>query len=146
MEKAVAVRTPQGGKVVYNWGTMVIGVGIDIQEIARLEQALRRSGDAFLRKTFTAAELAYCRKQKKVPQHLTGRFCAKEAFFKALGTGWAKGMSWTEVEIVRKASGQPQLRLLGRAKAWAAKAKVKRVWLSLTHSRDYAAATVILEG
>ena len=125
---------------------MVIGVGIDIQEIARLEQARRRSGTAFLRRTFTAAEVAYCRRQMKVAQHLTGRFCAKEAFFKALGTGWAKGLRWTEVEVVRKRSGQPALKLLGRAQALAERAKVKKIWLSLTHSRDYAAATVILEG
>jgi holo-[acyl-carrier protein] synthase len=125
---------------------MVIGVGIDIQEIARLQQAMGRTGDAFLRRTFTPGELAYCRRQKKTDQHLTGRFCAKEAFFKALGTGWAKGLAWTEVEVVRRVSGQPQLRLLGRAKDLAAKAKVRKVWLSLSHSRDYAAATVILEG
>lgn len=125
---------------------MVIGVGIDIQEIARLQLALRRNGDAFRRRTFTPAELAYCRRQRLTGQHLTGRFCAKEAFFKALGTGWAQGLAWTEVEVVRRASGQPVLRLLGRAKVLAARARVKRIWLSLSHSRDYAAATVILEG
>ncbi len=125
---------------------MVLGVGIDIQSIARLEQAVARGGKKFLARTFTPAEIRYCRRQKNPAQHFCGRFCAKEAFFKALGTGWAKGLSWTEVEIVRRDSGAPRLQLSGRTRAWAARARVKKIWLSLSHSREYAAATVILEG
>ncbi|MEW6517611.1 MAG: holo-ACP synthase [candidate division FCPU426 bacterium] len=125
---------------------MVIGVGLDIQEIARLERAIERSGAAFLRKTFTPAEIAYCRRQKRSGQHFCGRFCAKEAFFKALGTGWARGVKWTEVEVVRNRTGRPQLRLSGRAQELSRRAGVKRNWLSLSHSYGYAAATVVLEG
>jgi len=125
---------------------MVIGVGLDIQQIRRVEQALTRGKERFLNRTFTPAEIRYCRAQKRSAQHFSGRFCAKEAFFKALGTGWSKGIRWTEVEVVRKRSGQPELKLLGRAAELAAKAKVKKIWLSLSHSHEYAAATVILEG
>ncbi len=124
---------------------MVLGVGIDIQEIQRISRAMKRRGGSFLRRTFTDREIAYCRRQKNSGQHFCGRFCAKEAFFKALGTGWSKGLRWTEVEIVRKPSGQPLLHLTGKAERLARDIRVRRIWLSLSHSRDYAAATVILE-
>lgn len=125
---------------------MVIGVGIDIQEISRLETALTRGGERLLKRTFTPAEIRYCRRQRRSAQHFCGRFCAKEAFFKALGTGWAKGIGWTDVEVARTRTGRPELKLTGRAAELAAKAGVKKTWLSLSHSRDYAAASVILEG
>lgn len=125
---------------------MVLGIGMDIQAIPRMEQALLRGGKRFLERTFTADEIRYCRRQHKSGQHFCGRFCAKEAFFKALGTGWAKGVRWTEVEVIRRRSGQPELILTGTAAALAKKARVKKIWLSLSHSREYAAATVVLEG
>jgi len=125
---------------------MILGIGIDIQEIQRLELAITRSGERLLKRTFTSAEIRYCRRQSQASQHFCGRFCAKEAFFKALGTGWAKGLGWTDVEVVRNRAGRPALKLSGRAAEWAARAQVKKIWLSLSHSREYAAATVILEG
>jgi holo-[acyl-carrier protein] synthase len=125
---------------------MVLGVGIDIQSIQRMEQVMARGKQRLILRTFTPTEVKYCRRQKKPCQHFCGRFCAKEAFFKALGTGWAKGLAWTEVEIVRQNSGQPKIKLTGRAADLAARARVKKIWLSLSHSREYAAATVILEG
>lgn len=125
---------------------MVIGVGMDIQEISRVERAIERGGTTFLKKTFTEKETLYCQKQKRSGQHFAGRFCSKEAFFKALGTGWAKGIKWSEVEVIRKQSGCPQIVLSGQAKLLAKEAKVKKIWLSLSHSEGYAAATVVLEG
>jgi holo-[acyl-carrier protein] synthase len=125
---------------------MVIGMGIDIQEIAKFDRARQRGGERFLTRTFTALEQAYCLRQKNSSQHFVGRFCAKEAFFKALGTGWAKGLAWHEVEVVRTRSGKPELKLSGRADELARKARVKKTWLSLSHSEGYAAAVVILEG
>lgn len=125
---------------------MVIGVGMDIQEIARVEQAIARGRKAFLVKTFTPAERKYCLKQKRPGQHFAGRFCAKEAFFKALGTGWARGVKWHEVEIRRNRAGRPQIKLSGRAAELSSRAGAKKIWLSLSHSRGYAAATVVLEG
>ena len=125
---------------------MVIGVGMDIQDIQRIDRALTRGGRNFLARTFTPGEARYCRRQKRPAQHFGGRFCAKEAFFKALGTGWARGVRWTEVEVRRARNGRPSLHLAGRAAELAGRAGVRRVWLSLSHSEAYAAATVILEG
>lgn len=125
---------------------MVIGMGMDIQEIARVELAIKRGRKAFLAKTFTPAEQQYCLKQKRSEQHFAGRFCAKEAFFKALGTGWARGVKWHEVEVRRNRAGRPQLKLSGRAAELGSRSGVKKIWLSLSHSQGYAAATVVLEG
>jgi holo-[acyl-carrier protein] synthase len=125
---------------------MVLGVGMDIQGIKRMELALKRGGERFLQRTFTTQEVDYCQKQAKPSQHFCGRFCAKEAFFKALGTGWAKGVKFSEVEIARAVSGKPLLHLNGQTKSIAKKHGIKKIWLSLSHSKDYAAATVILEG
>jgi len=125
---------------------MILGLGVDIQEIARMEKALARGGAAFLKKTFTPAEVRYCRRGVKNAERFTARFCAKEAFLKALGTGWAQGVTWTEVEVSRRTSGAPWLKLTGTAKEKARRAGVKTLWLSMSHSSGYAAATVILEG
>ena len=125
---------------------MILGLGTDIQEIARVEKALARSGAAFLKKVFTPAEVRYCRRGHKSSERFTARFCAKEAFLKALGTGWASGVAWNEVEVGRRASGAPWLKLTGQAKQKARRAGVKTLWLSMSHSSGYAAATVILEG
>ncbi|MCD4813611.1 holo-ACP synthase [bacterium] len=125
---------------------MVIGVGMDIQEIESVHRAIERGQERFLEKTFTPGERTYCREKKNAAQHFAGRFCAKEAFFKALGTGWGQGVRWTDVEVVREENGQPRLRLFGRAAELSEQAGVKKSWLSLSHSRAYAAATVVLEG
>jgi len=125
---------------------MVIGLGLDIQEIIRMERALQQGGKSFLDRTFTTGEIAYCKRKKHFGQHFAGRFCAKEAFFKALGTGWARGVKWSEVEVIRKDSGCPEIKLAGRTATLAAQAGVKKIWLSITHSQAYAAATVVLEG
>ena len=125
---------------------MILGLGLDIQEIARVEKALARGGAAFLKKTFTPAEARYCRRARKSAERFAARFCAKEAFFKALGTGWAQGVTWTDVEVAHRASGAPWLKLSGQAEKKARAAGVKTLWLSVSHSSGYAAATVILEG
>jgi holo-[acyl-carrier protein] synthase len=125
---------------------MVIGLGMDIQEIIRIERAMRQGGKSFLDRTFTPGEITYCKRKKHFGQHFTGRFCAKEAFFKALGTGWAKGVKWSEVEVLRKDSGCPEIKLSGKTAKLASRAGVEKIWLSITHSQAYAAATVVLEG
>lgn len=125
---------------------MVIGIGMDIQEINRVELAINRGGQPFLNKTFTPSEIEYCQSQKRSNQHFAGRFCAKEAFLKALGTGWSNGIKWHEIEIIRAISGCPSIVLTGRAKDLADQAGVIKIWLSMSHSEGYAAATVVLEG
>ncbi|HEU0013253.1 MAG TPA: holo-ACP synthase [Longimicrobium sp.] len=124
---------------------MIVGVGLDLVRIARVEDFVRRRGERALRRVFTAAEQARCASSRAPAESLAARFAAKEAFFKALGTGWGTGGRWTEVEVVSAPSGAPSLRLSGRAAETAAARGVARIHLSLTHSDDTAAAVVVLE-
>jgi holo-[acyl-carrier protein] synthase len=94
---------------------MIIGIGTDIQAIARVKEAIERSGEAFLKKVFSGEETAYCRTKRHWAQHFAVRFCAKEAFLKALGTGWSQGIRWIEVVVSKNGAGCPQIRLSGRA-------------------------------
>ncbi len=121
----------------------VIKIGVDICSIVRIASAYDRFGRRFLRRILTQAEIAYVESQ---PRHLVarlaGRFAVKEAAVKALGTGW-RGVGWHEFEIVRRLSGQPQLRLSGRAAKLAGDHALNHWEVSLSHDGDYASATVI---
>jgi len=125
---------------------MILGVGMDLVQIQRVHELLERKGERALARLFTPAEAARCRGGRSPRESFAARFAAKEAFFKALGTGWGRGGSWTEVEVVSAPSGAPTLRLHGGAAALAEAAGVKRVHLSLTHTDELAAAYVVLEG
>ncbi len=124
---------------------MIVGLGIDVVRIDRVWAVLERKGGRALRRLFTAAEAERCGASKHPPESFAARFAAKEAFFKALGTGWGVGGAWTEVEVVSDASGAPSLRLSGRAAGLAAERGASRIHLSMTHAEDTAAAVVILE-
>lgn len=124
---------------------MTVGTGIDIAETERIEQALERHGDRFSRKIFTPAEIAYCERFKNKAERYAARFAAKEAAFKALGTGWANGVRWLDVEISHQASGKPELRFSGRARELAGALGVARAVVSISHANRYAVAQVILE-
>jgi len=125
---------------------MVIGTGIDLVPVARLGRFRERRGDRGLRRLFTPDELAYCLRVAVPERSLAARFAAKEAFFKAMGTGYGReGGQWTEVEIRREASGRPAIRLHGRAARFADRCGVRRIHLSLSHTDDVAAAFVVLE-
>lgn len=125
---------------------MIVGIGVDMAPIGRVWALLERRGEHALAKLFTPAERARCADSKHPPESFAARFAAKEAFFKALGTGWGRGGRWTEVEVVSAPSGAPSLHLTGAAAALAAAKGVARVHLSLTHTGDTAAAFVVLEG
>ncbi len=126
---------------------MVIGIGTDVIEIARIARSIERFGEAFLRRVYTAEEVAYCRgKRKGAMESFAARFAAKEAGAKALGTGISRGVSWTEFAVGREAGGRPVLRFSGRAGELAGGLGVGRVSLSLTHGREVALAVVVLEG
>ena len=126
---------------------MVIGIGTDVIEIARVKRSIERFGEAFLRRVYTPEEVAYCmRKKKNAAESFAARFAAKEAGAKALGTGISRGVSWTEFAVERERGGRPVLRFTGRAAEWAASLGVARVSLSLTHGREIAMAMVVLEG
>ena len=126
---------------------MVIGLGTDVIEIERVRRSIERFGDAFLRRVYTAEEVAYCRGKKKgATESFAARFAAKEAGAKALGTGISGGVSWTEFAGGREPGGRPVLRLLGRAGELAEALGVTRISVSLTHGREVAIAVVVLEG
>lgn len=122
---------------------MIYGIGLDIIEIDRLEAVLSRHADRFLRRVYTAGELAACeRGDKHRLRRLAARFAAKEAVLKSLGTG-LREVKWTDAEVINDAAGKPEIVLHGRLREIAAARGVDRIHISLTHSRDYAAAQAI---
>lgn len=124
---------------------MIIGTGIDIVEIGRLRKILSRTGDRFLARVFTPEERQFCQARKDPTPHLAVRFAAKEAVFKALGTGWAHGATWLEVQVQRQDGEAPAILLHGATLQISIAKDVQRIHLSLTHTESWAAATVILE-
>lgn len=124
---------------------MIVGIGIDISEPYRLEEAVERYGRRFLERIFTPREIAYCERKRNKWERYAARFAAKEAAFKALGTGWRRGVRWQEAEVVNQASGKPTLELTGQAREFARRLGVKAISLSLTHSKQFALAQVIFE-
>ena len=125
---------------------MVLGVGTDLMETKRIEVSIDRYGDRFLERVFTAGEIAYClRKKKNAAESFAARFAANEAGAKALGTGISRGVTWKELEVRREENGRPTLHLSGRAAELAGAMGVRRMQLSLTHSRELAMAVVVVE-
>jgi holo-[acyl-carrier protein] synthase len=125
---------------------MVIGMGTDLIETRRVQESMERFGERFLERIFTAGEIAYCMRKKNAAESFAARFAAKEAGAKALGTGISRGVSWKEFEVKREPSGKPTLSLSGRAAELAGTMGIRRVELSLTHSRELAMAVVLVEG
>ena len=124
---------------------MMIGSGIDMVEIRRIQHAMDRYGQRFLDRVFTADEQAYCKRKRNSAESFAARFASKEAGAKALGTGISYGVSWLEIEVVREPSGRPSLRFHGRAAQIASRMGFARAALSITHTAALATASVILE-
>lgn len=124
---------------------MLIGTGIDVVEIERIASVIERYGSRFLERVFTASEIEYCQHKKNCAESFAARFAAKEAGAKALGTGIQHGVIWTEIEVRRVHGQRPTLHYFGRAHEIAEKMGVRRVSLSLTHSKTTAIASVVLE-
>lgn len=125
---------------------MIYGIGIDIIEVARFEPHLADRTRLFVNKIFTPAEIEYCDgKSRNQAQNYAARYAAKEAFFKALGTGWRDGLSWQDVEVRRDELGKPYLMLYGKAKKFIEANGITSVHLSLSHLKALAVAIVILE-
>jgi holo-[acyl-carrier protein] synthase len=124
---------------------MVIGLGTDLIEIERIERSVARFGERFLERIFTPGEIAYCHAKKSSAESLAARFAAKEAGAKALGTGISRGVSWKEFEVRRKPGQRPELHLSGRAAEIARAMGIRRMSLSLTHSRQMSMAVVVAE-
>src|SRR6266581_5447768 len=124
---------------------MITGIGIDVIQNERIRDSLQRFGDRFLNRIYTEGEIEYCRKCAQPEIHYAARFAAKEAAFKALGTGWAAGVKWKDVEVERLASGKPELHLYGEALARATSMASGRFYVSLTHDQLVSCAVVKLE-
>lgn len=121
----------------------IIGLGFDVTDIPRVADVFERYRDSFLRRVFTEHEIAYCTRRRNPAPHLAGRFAAKEAAMKALGTGHSRGVLWKDVEVFRE-TGAPQLRLHGEAGRLAGRMNVRRSLLTITHSDTLAMAQVLL--
>jgi holo-[acyl-carrier protein] synthase len=124
----------------------VVGIGVDIIELSRIRGALERYGDRFQRRVFAASELVDAREWRDPVPFLAGRFAAKEAVLKALGSGLAGGIEWTDVVLVRGARGAPTVRLEGAARERAAAIGAVQLLVSLSHARDYAVAQALALG
>jgi len=123
----------------------IVGLGIDATDIPRVRQTYQKYGERFLRRVFTDREIAYCLRRRDPAPHLAGRFAAKEAAMKAIGTGQAHGVLWKDIEVVR-GGGPPRLELHGAAAEHARRLGMTRSLLSITHSETLAFAEVLLLG
>lgn len=124
---------------------MVVGLGTDMIEIDRIERSIARYGRSFLNRVFTPGEVAYCMAKKNSGESFAARFAAKEAGAKALGTGISRGVSWREFEVRRLPGHRPELFLHGRAAELAELLGIRRLSLSLSHSRTVSIAVVVAE-
>jgi holo-[acyl-carrier protein] synthase len=123
----------------------ILGIGLDATDIPRVAEILDRYGERFLRRVFTDGEIAYCSRRRHPAPHLAGRFAAKEAAMKALGTGHSRGVIWRDIEVVRR-GGPPRLQLHGGAARIASSMNVRSSLLTITHSDALAMAQVLLLG
>jgi holo-[acyl-carrier protein] synthase len=124
---------------------MIVGTGVDIAETRRIEEALERYGERFHKRVYTPGEIAYCEQFKNKAERYAARFAAKEAAFKALGTGWGQGVRWLDVEVTHQSSGKPELVFAGRARDVAKQLGVTAAEVSISHADRYVIAQVILE-
>lgn len=125
---------------------MILGIGTDLVSIERISGILDRHGERAIHRLFSDAEVAYCRGRAIPDASFAARFAAKEAFFKAMGTGVGQGGRWTDVEVLRTSGGPPRIRLEGVAAARAAERGLRRIHLTLSHTDTDALAFVMLEG
>jgi holo-[acyl-carrier protein] synthase len=123
---------------------LVFGIGTDIIEIQRVERALRRTG-RLKQKIFTPREIEYCELRAKSAQHFAARFAAKEAFLKAMGTGWQGGHRFDEIEVINDQLGKPEAVVHGKVKAFCEENRIAGLHVTLSHLKDLAIATVVLE-
>jgi holo-[acyl-carrier protein] synthase len=125
---------------------VIVGIGTDIVECLRIGRLIEQHGELFLVKVFTAREIRYCQERKRAIEHFAGRWAAKEAILKSLGTGWVKGISWTDVEVRNDFSGQPRVMLCGGAKDITQSLCVADIMISISHCRAYATAYALAIG
>ncbi len=118
----------------------ILGIGTDIVECPRIGKMIEQYGELFLRRIYTPREIRYCQARKHAIEHFAGRWAAKEAILKALGTGWSKGISWTDIEVRTGKTGQPTVLVCGVAKEVARQRGIADILISISHCRTYATA------
>ncbi len=121
----------------------IVAHGIDLVDCPRIEQMIERHGERFIKRVFTDTEQAYAEKNKNEVEKLAGRFAAKEAVLKLVGTGWRGRIAWTDIEIINNASGQPEVTLGGEVKTIADKLGIKHISVSITHTANFAIASAV---
>jgi holo-[acyl-carrier protein] synthase len=124
---------------------MIIGTGIDLADVKRMQRLLAKWGDRFTGRFFSPGEMAYCRQKASPAIHFAARFAAKEAFLKSLGIGLGMGVALKDIEVVNDDRGKPDLVLYGEARRMIDERGIRRMHLSLTHTAESAVAMVILE-
>ena len=124
----------------------VIGIGTDIIECLRIAKMIERHGELFLTRVYTSHEIEYCTARKASTQHYAGRFAAKEAVLKALGTGWTRGIHWRDIEVKNEMGGKPGIILGGAASELAAKLGITEMLISISHCRTHATAYALAVG
>lgn len=124
----------------------VIGIGTDIVECLRIAKMIERHGEMFINRVYTELEIAYCRERKEATQHYAGRWAAKEAVLKAIGTGWVKGISWRDVEVRNDRAGRPSIRFRGEARDKVEQLGIGRMLISISHCRSHATAYALALG
>ena len=124
----------------------ILGIGTDIIECPRIGKMIEQHGELFLRRVYTEREIRYCQARKHAIEHFAGRWAAKEAILKAIGTGWSKGISWTDLEVRNAQSGQPQVLVRGGAKDAALLRGIGDIFISISHCRTYATAYALAVG
>jgi len=120
-----------------------IAHGIDLVDFPRIEEMIKRHGERFLNKVFTTAEQAYADANKNGVEKLAGRFAAKEAILKLMGTGWRGKIAWTDIEIINNPTGQPEVTLCGEVKKIAERLGIKHISVSITHTANFAIASAV---
>jgi holo-[acyl-carrier protein] synthase len=121
----------------------IVAHGIDLVDCPRIEDMVKRHGERFIDRVFTAAEQAYAESNKNSIEKLAGRFAAKEAILKLLGTGWRGKIAWTDIEITNNSAGQPEVALTGEVKKIADELGIKHVSVSITHTANFAIASAV---
>ena len=121
----------------------IVAHGIDLVDCPRIEQMIERHGERFVNRVFTAAEQAYARANKNEIEKLAGRFAAKEAVLKLVGTGWRGKIAWTDIEIINNASGQPEVTVDGEVKKIAHELGIEHISVSITHTANFAIASAV---
>src|SRR6266852_23061 len=124
----------------------IVGIGTDIVECVRIAQMIEKHGEVFLTRVYAEVEMRYCLARKNSTEHFAGRWAAKEAILKCLGTGWARGLCWTDMEIRNDTSGQPRVLMCGAAKDWAQRRHISDILVSISHCRSYATAYALALG